>query len=64
MNLAILDTNVVIAAGVNPDGPPAALVQDWVLRGQIAVVVCPGIVEEYRTVVRRRKFAAYGFPPP
>jgi predicted nucleic acid-binding protein len=63
MKLAILDTNVVIAAGVNPDGPPARLVHDWVLRGQVAVVTCPWIVEEYRTVARRRKFAAYGFPP-
>jgi uncharacterized protein len=63
MKLAILDTNVVVAAGVSPGGPPARLVLDWVLRAQIALVTCPWIVEEYRTVVQRRKFAAYGFPP-
>lgn len=63
MKLAILDTNVLVAAGVNPEGAPAKLVLDWVLRGQIGVITCPWIVEEYRTVARRKKFAAYGFPP-
>jgi putative PIN family toxin of toxin-antitoxin system len=63
MKLAVLDTNVIVAGGINPDGPPAKLVLDWVLRGQLAVVTCPWIVEEYRIVVRRSKFAAYGFPP-
>jgi predicted nucleic acid-binding protein len=38
-------------------------VLDWVLRGQIGVITCPWIAEEYRTVVHRSKFAAYGFPP-
>ena len=63
MKLVVLDTNVIISAGVSPDGPPAKLVMDWVLRARLAVATCPWIVEEYRTVVRRRKFAAYGFPP-
>lgn len=63
MKLAVLDTNVIISAGLSPEGPPASLVLDWVLRAQLAVVTCPWIVEEYRTVVRRSKFAAYGFPP-
>jgi putative PIN family toxin of toxin-antitoxin system len=63
MKLAVLDTNVIVSGGINPDGAPAKLVLDWVLRGQLAVVTCPWIVEEYRTVVRRSKFAAYGFPP-
>jgi predicted nucleic acid-binding protein len=63
MRLAILDTNVVVAAGVSPDGPPGRLVLDWVLRGQVGMVTCPWMVEEYRAVVRRRKFGAYGFPP-
>jgi putative PIN family toxin of toxin-antitoxin system len=64
MKLVILDTNVIVSAGINPDGAPAKLLFDWVLRAQVGVVTSPSIVEEYRTVVRRRKFAAYGFPPP
>jgi uncharacterized protein len=36
---------------------------DWVLEGQVQTVICPWIVEEYRQVARRKKFAAYGFPP-
>lgn len=63
MKLAVLDTNVIVSAGINPDGAPAKLVFDWVLRAQVAAVTCPSIAEEYRTVVRRRKFAAYGYPP-
>jgi uncharacterized protein len=63
MKLVILDTNVVVAAGINPDGAPAKLVSEWVLRSQVGVVSCPYVVQEYRTVVRRRKFSAYGFPP-
>jgi putative PIN family toxin of toxin-antitoxin system len=63
MRLAVLDTNVVISAGINPHGAPAAIVQDWVLEGQVQLVTCPWIVEEYRQVARRRKFAPYGFPP-
>jgi predicted nucleic acid-binding protein len=36
---------------------------DWVLEGLIQTVTSPSIVEEYRLVVRRPKFARYGFPP-
>jgi putative PIN family toxin of toxin-antitoxin system len=64
MKLAILDTNVIVAAGVNPHGPPARLLLDWVFRREIWAVTCPWIIEEYRTVAGRKKFAAYGFPPP
>ncbi|HEY4381199.1 MAG TPA: putative toxin-antitoxin system toxin component, PIN family [Acidobacteriaceae bacterium] len=63
MRLVVLDTNVIIAAGINPGGAPARLVLDWALRAQIGVVTCPWITGEYRAVARRRKFAAYGFPP-
>jgi uncharacterized protein len=61
MRLVVLDTNVVISAGIRPGGPPATLVMDWVLEAQVQVVTCPWIVEEYRQVARRKKFA--GFPP-
>jgi uncharacterized protein len=63
MKLVVLDTNVIVSAGISPEGPPASLVLDWVLRSQIVVATCPWIVEEYRTVARRPKFRAYGFPP-
>jgi predicted nucleic acid-binding protein len=63
MRLAVLDTNVIVSAGINPQGPPARLMMDWVLEGQAQVVTCPWIVEDYREVVRRAKFFRYGFPP-
>jgi uncharacterized protein len=63
MRLAVLDTNVIVSAGIRAEGAPAHLMMDWVLAGRVAVVTCPAIVAEYREVVRRRKFRRYGFPP-
>ncbi len=64
MRLVVLDTNVIVSAGIKPGSAPATLIMDWVLDGQIQVVTSPGIVEEYREVARRGKFRRYGFPPP
>jgi putative PIN family toxin of toxin-antitoxin system len=63
MRLVVLDTNVIVSAGIKPGSAPATLIMDWVLDGQIQVVTSPWIVEEYREVVRRAKFHRYGFPP-
>jgi putative PIN family toxin of toxin-antitoxin system len=63
MRLIVLDTNVIVSAGIKPGSAPANLVMDWVLEGQIQAVTSPGIVEEYRQVARRTKFRRYGFPP-
>jgi putative PIN family toxin of toxin-antitoxin system len=63
MRLAVLDTNVVIAAAIKSNGAPARLMMDWVLEGQVQVVTSPWIVGEYREVMRRPKFSRYGFPP-
>lgn len=63
MRLAVLDTNVVISAGIRPAGPPAQLMMDWVLEGLVQVVTCPWIAQEYREVAQREKFRRYGFPP-
>jgi len=63
MRLTVLDTNVVVSAGIQPAGAPARLMMDWVLEGLVQVVVSSVIVDEYRRVVRRAKFARYGFPP-
>ncbi len=63
MRLAVLDTNVVVSAGIQPGGAPAKLMMDWVLEGEVQAVTCKSIVAEYREVVRRAKFRQYGFPP-
>jgi putative PIN family toxin of toxin-antitoxin system len=63
VRLAVLDTNVVVSAGIKPAGAPAKLVMDWVLDGRVQVVTSGWIVGEYREVVRREKFSRYGFPP-
>ena len=63
MRLAVLDTNVIVSAAINPDGPPAKLVMDWVLEDAVHLVTCPAIVNKYRQVMRRSKFCRYAFPP-
>ena len=63
MRLAVLDTNVIVSAGIQPLGAPAKIVMDWVLEGLVQVVTSPWVVGEYREVARRAKFRRYGFPP-
>ena len=63
MRLVVLDTNVIVAAGIRLGSPPAEIVADWVLDGQVQAVTCPWVVGEYREVVQRAKFQRYGFPP-
>ena len=63
MRLAILDSNVIVSAGIQPGGAPAQLLVDWVLEGEVQVVTCKSVVAEYCEVVRRPKFQQYGFPP-
>jgi len=63
MRLIVLDTNVLVSAGINPDGPPAKIVVDLVLGGTVQTVTSPSVTAEYREVFRRAKFFRYGFPP-
>lgn len=63
MRLAVLDTNVIVSAGIHACGAPAKLVIDWVLEGAVQTVTCPAIVREYREVVQRPKFTPHKFPP-
>lgn len=63
MRLAVLDTNVIISAGIKPGSAPASLIMDWVLEGQVQLITSPWVASEYREVVRRPKFQRYGFPP-
>ena len=53
MRLAVLDTNVIVSAGIRPTGIPAQLVRDWILDRQVQLVSSPFVVAEYREVVRR-----------
>ncbi len=60
--LVVLDTNVLISAGINPSGPPAQIVK-LILQNRVILVTCPGIVTEYLEVCARPKFKRFGFPP-
>ena len=63
MRLAVLDTNVIVSAGIQPDGAPAKLIAEWVLGRRVQLVTSPAVVSEYREVVLRDKFRRYEFPP-
>ncbi len=62
MRLVVLDTNVVISAAIQRNGPPAAIVQE-ALEGRLQIATCPSVLAEYREVMRRPRLARYGLPP-
>lgn len=62
MRLAVLDTNVVVSGGIQPQGHSGRIV-DSALDGQIVIVTCPTVVAEYREVTRRPRLAKWGLPP-
>lgn len=63
MRLVVLDTNVIVSAGISRFGPSAKIVAGLVLRGLVQTVVSPSVSAEYREVVGRAKFHRYGLPP-
>lgn len=52
---AVVDTNVLVSAFLNPHGLPAR-VMDAILSLQLTPVVSPGILAEYTEVLLRPKF--------
>jgi putative PIN family toxin of toxin-antitoxin system len=63
MRLAVLDTNVIVSAGLKLDSVPYRVVMGCVLAGQVQAVICDAILREYREVLWRPKFTRHGFPP-
>lgn len=64
MRLIVLDTNVLVSAGIREGSPPHRIVNDYLLEHRIQAVACPLLVQEYLDVCARPKFSPYGFPPP
>lgn len=60
--LVVLDTNIVVSAGIQPAGHPARIV-DAALAGAIVPAICPAIAAEYVEVVSRARFKKWKFPP-
>ena len=63
MRLVVLDTNVIVSAGISSICPPAKIIDDWILGGSVHLVTSPQVIAEYREVIRRAKFLCYKFPP-
>ena len=62
LNLVVLDTNVLVSAGLRAGGLEAEVL-DRVFENVLLLLTCPGIVDEYLDVLRRPKFQRFGFPP-
>jgi uncharacterized protein len=63
MRLVVLDTNVIVSAGIKAGSAPAKIVMEWALDGRVQVVTSPWVVGEYREVIQRAGFRRYKFPP-
>src|SRR5688572_18158595 len=61
-HLVVLDTNGVVSAGLKVDGPTSLIIEK-AIAGEIIVVTCPTIVDEYWSVMQIPKFVRFGFPP-
>jgi putative PIN family toxin of toxin-antitoxin system len=62
MRLIVLDTNVIVSAGIKLNSIPYQVVE-WALDERVRAVTCPSVVREYRHVLGRPKFTRFGFPP-
>jgi predicted nucleic acid-binding protein len=62
MRLIVVDTNVIVSAGINPTGSPARIARS-AIRAAAQIVVRPSVVAEYRRVSQYSKFSRYDFPP-
>ncbi len=60
--LAVLDTNVIVSAGIRPGSSPARIVEA-ALDGIVVPVICPAVAKEYHQVITRPKFRRWDFPP-
>lgn len=58
----VLDTNVLVSAALRENSLPAFILVH-VIAGDIALVTCPVVANEYVVVFRRPKFARWRFPP-
>jgi len=47
---AVVDTNTLVAAFINPKGYPAQLLSTW-QRGEFQIIVSPAIVQEYEHIL-------------
>lgn len=63
MRLIVIDTNVIVSAGIKPQGFPARIIRSVIQEANIQIAVSPSVVAEYRRVSRYSKFAQYDFPP-
>jgi len=62
LSLVVLDTNILVSAGVRAGGLESQVL-DLVLEDELILLTCPGVISEYLDVLHRPKFRRFGFPP-
>ena len=59
MTIAVIDTNLLLSALINPHGLPATVIRAWVERRTFTLATCAYQLHELRTVSRRAELAKY-----
>ena len=59
MTVAVIDTNLLLSALINPHGLPATVVRAWAERRAFTLATCAYQLHELRTVSRRPELAKY-----
>jgi len=63
MQKVVIDTNIIIAAFITPNGLPARVIDLVVSDEKMAICYNEGILAEYEEVLLREKFKKYNFDP-
>ena len=61
MRLVVLDTNVIVSAGIG-SGAPSRIVNE-ILEGTVQIALSPSVIDEYQRVVTYARFRKWDFPP-
>ena len=59
MTVAVIDTNLLLSALINPHGLPATAIRAWVERRAFTLATCAYQLHELRTVSRRAELSKY-----
>ena len=59
MTIAVIDSNLLLSALINPHGLPARVIRAWIEQRAFTLATCAYQLHELRTVSRRTELAIY-----
>jgi uncharacterized protein len=63
MTVAVIDTNLLVSALINPHGLPARVVRAWIERRAFTLATCEFQIDELRSVSKRPELSRFIRPP-